>query len=280
MPLHVVGHKAIIERFSTELPFNIVLVGASGIGKKRLAKYLAQQLSAPFDILSIEAETGDKGKKKPVSINQIRECGKFISTHPFSSPYKIVLIDAVLITEEALQALLRMLEESPNRVRFILYTSGTLPLTILSRCVKVQVSPLSNDEVLEVLEKLGFTSDMAQVSARLSKGSVEKALSHINDAERRRAVLTVMQLIVNKKIPGILVAVRKWKEAEINECIKWFEDLLLAPYGCVSSYTHKELAVGASFAPEDIDRYLKLLRTPMKPSLKMSYMAIRILERY
>jgi hypothetical protein len=121
---------------------------------------------------------------------------------------------------------------------------------------------------------------MAKISAQLSKGSVEVALSHINDAERRRAVLTVMQLIIHKKIPGVLVAVRKWKEAEINECVKWFEDLLLAPYGRTSSYTHKELSIGDSFAPEDIDRYLKLLNTPMRPSLKMSYMAIRILERY
>jgi len=280
MPLHVVGHKAIIERFHAGLPFNIVLVGPSGIGKKRLASYIAQQLAEPFDILALEPETSHKGNKKPVSINQVRECGKFISTHPFASPYKIVTIDAQLITDEALQALLRMLEESPDRVRFILYTSETLPLTILSRCAKVQVSPLSHNEVLEVLEKLGFTSDMAKVSAQLSKGSVEVALSHINDAERRRTVLTVMQLIINKKIPGVLVAVRKWKEAEINECIKWFEDLLLAPYGRTSSYTHKELAIGASFAPEDINRYLKLLNTPMRPSLKMSYMAIRVLERY
>jgi hypothetical protein len=279
MPLHVIGHAAVIERFKAELPFNIVLVGIPGIGKKRLAAYLAQQLAEPFDILSLEPEAAGK-EKKPVSIKQVRECEKFISTHPFSSPYKIVTVNASLITNEALQALLRMLEESPDRVRFILHTSGTLPLTILSRCVKVQLAPLSYSEVLEVLERLGFTADMAKVSARLSKGSVAVALSHITDAERRRTVLTVMQLIVHKKLPGVLVAVRKWKEPEIKECTKWFEDLLLAPYGCTSSYTHKELAIGASFAPEDIDRYLKLLATPMRPSLKMSYMAIRMLEQY
>ena len=278
MPLHVIGHETIKERFAAALPFNIILVGPSGVGKRRLAAYLAQRFARPFDILSLEPEEDDKGKKKAVNVKQVRSCKKFVATRPFASPCKIVVINATLITNEAVQALLRMLEESSDRVRFIIHTSGVLPLTILSRCVKVQVAPLSNNEVLEVLEMLGFTSDMAKVSASLSKGSVEIALSHMNDSELRRKVLSVVQLMVHKKLPGILVAVRKWGEAEIGECTKWFEDLLLAPFGRTSSYTHKELAIGVAFTAEDIDRYLKLLHTPMKPSLKMAYIAIRVME--
>jgi hypothetical protein len=76
----------------------------------------------------------------------------------------------------------------------------------------------------------------------------------------------------------VFPAVRKWTEAEIGECISFFEDLTLVPFGRMSSYTKRELAIGASFTPEDIDKYLKLLKTPMRPSLKMMYLAIRLVE--
>lgn len=272
--LRVIGHDTVLQRFSDDIPFNLLLTGSSGIGKRRLGLALAQRFAKSYDIMVLE-QVDDK---KPLSIGQIRDAGQFISKRPFGSKYKFVLIDATVMTDAAAQALLRMLEESPARVRFILSTSGALPLTILSRCAKVQVSPLTDAQVLEVLEMLGFSGDLATIAARLSKGSVETALSHINNSERRRKVLSVLQLLVARKVSAVIPAVRKWGEADIVEAAKWFEDLLLSPFGVTSSYTYKELSLGASFTPEDVDAYLRLLRTPMRPSLKMLYLAIRVLE--
>jgi hypothetical protein len=87
-----------------------------------------------------------------------------------------------------------------------------------------------------------------------------------------------MQLLLQRKISAVLPAVRKWTEADIVEVTHWFEDLLLVPYGIMSSYTYKELSLGASFTAEDVEKYLRLLRTPMRPSLKMTYLAIRVME--
>ena len=271
--LKVIGHDNLLQRFSVGIPLNLVLVGPPGIGKLRLALAIAQQFANTYDIMVIEP-----GDAAPVSIGKIREVGKFVAKHPFGSKYKIVVIDASGMPDAPVQALLRMLEEPPERARFILTTSGSLPLTILSRCIKVQVAPLSDPEVLQVLELLGFSGDLATVAARLSKGSVETALAHINNSGRRRKVLSVLQMILGGKLGAVIPAVRTWVEPDILETVRWFEDLLLVPYGVMSSYTHKELAIGASFTTEDVQSYLQLLRTPMKPSLKMVYMAIRVIE--
>lgn len=279
MTLRVVGHAFIKARFDENLPFNLVLVGPAGIGKQRLALYLAQRHATKFDTLVIgPAKASKDDMEKSVGIKQIREAGLFVAKRPFGSKFKIVVIDATRMTEAAAQALLRVLEDAHPRVRFIITTSGVLPLTILSRCAKVQVPLLSDVEVLEVLEMLGFTSDMAKTAAQLSKGSVAVALEHMNNAERRRAVLSVLQMIVGRKITAVLPIIRKWGEAEIVECVHWFEDLTLAPFGRMSSYTKRELAIGSAFTSDDVDKYLKLLRTPMKPSLKIMYFAIRVLE--
>ena len=273
----VIGHDEIKARFTNELPLNVLLFGPEGVGKRRLALYIAQCHAKPFDILTLEPEETEQ-RKKSISISLIREAGKFIAKKPFGSKFKIVTIDCSHITNEASQAMLRMLEDPPPRTRFVLSTSGTLPLTILSRCSKVQVSPLSDDEVYAILEIQGFAGDLAKVASRLSKGSVSTALEHMNNSERRRVVLSVIQFIVQRKVGNVLTAVRKWEEAEIQETIKWFEDLTLMPFGRMSSYTYKELSLGKSFTPDGVEKYIRLLRTPMKPSLKMAYLAIRVME--
>ena len=275
--LKVVGHEDLKSRFEPDIPFNLVFVGPVGIGKKRLATYIAQRHAKVFDILLLEPLVERDKPLKAVSISQIREAVRFVSKRPFGSKYKIVVIDSPM-TPEAEQALLRVLEEANARSRFILTTSGALPLTILSRCVKVQVAPLSDAEVLEVLEMLGFTSDSSKVAARLAGGSVAAALDNLQNAERRRIVLSVLQMMIARSIAGVLPVIRKFDQLEVDECINWFQDLLLVPFGRMSFYTRKELSIGASLSSEDVDKYLKLLKLPMKPSLKFLYLTIRMLE--
>ena len=273
----VIGHADIKARFTDALPLNVLLFGPEGVGKRRLSHYIAECHAKPFDIMTIEPTVKDK-KTRPVSISQIREAGKFVSKKPFGSKLKVVTVDCSQMPDEAAQALLRMLEEPPPRTRFVLSTSGAMPLTILSRCSRVQVSPLSEDEVYAVLELLGFSGDTAKVAARVAAGSVATALEHVNNAERRRAVLTMFYFLLHGKVGSVIPVARKWGEAEVLEAIKWFEDLLLMPFGHMSSYTYKELEPGKAFTADEITKYITLLRTPLRPSLKMIYLTIRVLE--
>lgn len=108
--------------------------GGRGTGKTTVARIFARDLGCNWeDILEIDAAS-NRG------IDEIRELREAVRTAPFSSPYKVYIIDeAHMLTREAANALLKTLEEPPSHIIFILATTDPekLPATIVSRCQKV-----------------------------------------------------------------------------------------------------------------------------------------------
>ncbi len=104
-----------------------LFAGPEMIGKKTYAIELAQEAAGQHDIMIVDSP----------SIDAIRDVKQFLSLTPFAGTAKVALIDnADRLTEEAQNALLKMLEE-PNRSSIcILVTSrpDSLLPTILSRC--------------------------------------------------------------------------------------------------------------------------------------------------
>jgi DNA polymerase-3 subunit delta' len=89
------------------------------------------------DVRIVSAEKG----KATISIKQVRELHGFVLYPPSEARAKVVIVrDADMVTEEAANAFLKMLEEPPQRTHFILVTSRPhrLLATITSRSV---VSP-------------------------------------------------------------------------------------------------------------------------------------------
>jgi len=85
------------------------------------------------DFLIIEKQKN----KKSIGIEEVREIGKFLKILPISHTQKIVLIkDANVLTPEAQNSLLKILEEPPEYARIILDAESTEKFlaTILSRC--------------------------------------------------------------------------------------------------------------------------------------------------
>lgn len=108
------------------------------------------------DLLVIEPE------KNSITIDKIRDISKFVSTKPFESNNKVVLIkQADLMRTEASNALLKNLEEPKPFVYFILLTDNKNKLlkTIISRCQVVNyLSEKENEKfdytiALEILDK-------------------------------------------------------------------------------------------------------------------------------
>lgn len=108
--------------------------GGRGTGKTTVARIFARDIGCnPEDIIEIDAAS-NRG------IDEIRELREAVRTAPFSSPYKVYIVDeAHMLTKEAANALLKTLEEPPSHVIFILATTDPdkLPETIVSRCQKV-----------------------------------------------------------------------------------------------------------------------------------------------
>ena len=156
-----------------------LFVGGRGTGKTTVARIVAHELGCHSeDIIEIDAAS-NRG------IEEIRELREAVRTAPFSSPYKVYILDeAHMLTKEAANALLKTLEEPPAHVVFILATTDPhkLPLTIVSRTQKIvfnepDIETLTK-QLIHVAKEEGYTLpvEAGEYIARHGKGSYRDAL--------------------------------------------------------------------------------------------------------
>jgi DNA polymerase III subunit delta' len=128
----------------------------------------------PFHKISIP-------KANLIKINSIRDIKKFLSMDYDEIGYRFVIIsDAHLMNEESQNALLKSLEEPPDKVIFILTTPyvSKLRSTIISRCWRINFDPLSEDQIINILtEYFEIDKTSANEVAPFAMGSVQYALN-------------------------------------------------------------------------------------------------------
>jgi DNA polymerase-3 subunit gamma/tau len=173
----VAALKAVI---SAQNPAHAYLFsGGRGTGKTTVARIFARELGCvPEDMYEIDAAS-NRG------IDDIRELREAVRTLPFSSPYKVYIIDEVhMLTKDSFNALLKTLEEPPAHVIFILATTEPHKLldTVVSRCQvfafkKPGIETLS-DIVRDVAKKEGYDLDASSAGliALLGDGSFRDTL--------------------------------------------------------------------------------------------------------
>ena len=183
------------------LPHALLFTGIEGIGKNLTAKVLAKVLlcsgeEKPCNICpscrAFDAKNHPdfyclepEGKANNIKIEQIRQMQSQIALSPYLADKRVVIInDAETMNEAAENSLLKTLEEPTGDVVFILVTANKdllLP-TILSRCMKLYFAPLSEDEIKIILKsKYAVNEDKATVIAKLSGGSMKRAISFLDD---------------------------------------------------------------------------------------------------
>lgn len=125
---------------------------------------------------------GDVGfsKSKSIGIDRIREIRNTINIKPFEGSQRLVVIlGSEDMTLEASNALLKVLEEPPPNVFFLLLTANLsmiLP-TIISRCQMVKIKKVSDEFVKRYLiEKYQFEDSYALNIARLASGKIGMAI--------------------------------------------------------------------------------------------------------
>jgi len=183
-----------------------IFSGVRGVGKTTAARILAKALNCAkgptaepdnncdscleisngtsLDVLEIDAAS-NRG------IDQIRELREMVRYAPAASRYKIVILDeAHQLTDEASNALLKTLEEPPERVVFILATTRAEDLveTIKSRAQLFQFRSLTFREISGQIEKIAkaenlkIESGAVAVLARAAEGSLRDGLSLLEQA--------------------------------------------------------------------------------------------------
>lgn len=121
------------------------------------------------DIITVEPEP----KRKTIGVDGIRNIVTDAYVKPFLAKRKVYIIpDCSIVTEQAQNAFLKLLEEPPEYAVFILIAdnSDLLLETIRSRCVKVRFSPLSDGEMADYVEKISPNDKRKAFIVRYSNG--------------------------------------------------------------------------------------------------------------
>jgi DNA polymerase-3 subunit gamma/tau len=183
-----------------------IFSGARGVGKTTAARILAKALNcvngptpepcgvcdscneiaagSSLDVIEIDAAS-NRG------IDQIRELREMVRYAPAASRSKVVILDeAHMLTGEASNALLKTLEEPPDRVIFVMATTEpeNLEDTIRSRSQHFHFRALTFNEITERIkyiareEGLTIADGAVSVIARMAEGSMRDALSLLEQA--------------------------------------------------------------------------------------------------
>jgi DNA polymerase-3 subunit gamma/tau len=207
----LVGQTHVTETLANAIKNNrvahaYIFSGARGVGKTTAARILAKALNCvkgptpepcgecdsckeiaagtSLDVIEIDAAS-NRG------IDQVRELREMVRYAPASARSKVVILDeAHMLTGEASNALLKTLEEPPDRVIFVMATTEpeNLADTIRSRSQHFHFRALTFAEISgrlkEIAEKenLKIEPGAMAVIARMAEGSLRDALSLLEQA--------------------------------------------------------------------------------------------------
>jgi len=155
-----------------------------------------------------------------ILISSVRHIKKELAMKPAESGRQVVLVfKAEMANVQALNSLLKILEEPPARTTFILTTSAIdiLPSTIRSRCQIVKFNPVPDQQLVDYLVEQGQDISNARRIARLSGGNVQhaKALMEADFTEVDTMILDFWRIMMGGKIGGRWVTT-----ADITELIE------------------------------------------------------------
>ncbi len=186
---------------TNKIPNAFLFTGIRGVGKTTIARILAKSLnctkvleneckekcencdaitnSSHIDVLEMDAAS-------KTGVDDVRDLIEFSKYGPTSSKYKIFIIDEVhMLSKQAFNALLKTLEEPPEYLKFIFATTEIkkIPITVISRCQRFDLSRVKSTELLEFLKKINkkekrtASEEALKLIVKISEGSVRDALS-------------------------------------------------------------------------------------------------------
>lgn len=234
-----------------------IISGEKGAGKKLLADLFARTLQCEKkgtepcmecqsckqavnlnqpDIIHVTHE-----KPNTISVEDIRtQINGDIMIRPYSSPYKIYLVDeAEKLSVQAQNALLKTIEDPPVYAVIMLLTTnaGMLLQTIRSRCVMLDLKPVSSPVIKKYLmEQLEIPEYHADICTAFAQGNVGKAKRlALSDSfsEMLEHALHLVKYIHEMEVSDLIADMKRINtyKMEINDYLDllmvWYRDVLL-----------------------------------------------------
>ena len=258
----ILGHEQIIEHLQNAIKTDkvshaYILDGPDMSGKKMIADAFSMTLECEKkgtepcmechsckqalgknqpDIIYLQHE-----KPNTISVDDIRsQINNDIGVKPYSSPYKVYIVDeAEKMNVQAQNALLKTIEEPPAYAVIILLTNNAeifLP-TILSRCVRLSLKAVPDEKIKAYLmENYEVPDYKADVCVAFAQGNVGKAIELAESEDFNEIKNSALQLI--KRLDDIELyemteAVKQISnyKLQINDYFDlimiWYRDVLL-----------------------------------------------------
>ena len=234
----VIGQQHITETLKNQvrsgrLSHAYLFIGTRGTGKTTCARILARAVNCEnpvggnpcgvcpacrgilegsvLDVVELDAASNN-------SVDNVRALREEAVFSPAAVKKRVYIVDEVhMLSTSAFNALLKILEEPPEHLMFILATTELqkVPATILSRCQRHSFKRIEAPTIAAYLETIaqreGFTltKDAAELIARLAEGGVRDALSLLDQCSASEkidldAVYSAMGLAGNRRTASLL----------------------------------------------------------------------------
>ena len=234
----VIGQEHITETLKTQvrsghLSHAYIFIGTRGTGKTTCARILAKAVNCEnpvngnpcnqcrycrgiddgsiLDVVELDAASN-------TGVDNVRDLREEAVFTPAVARKRVYIIDEVhMLSLAAFNALLKIIEEPPQHLMFILATTELqkVPATILSRCQRHSFRRIPTQRLADYLMHIAGTEDLrleeeaAQQIARMADGGVRDALSILDQCSGKgtistEAVFETMGLAGNRNLILVL----------------------------------------------------------------------------
>lgn len=227
----VIGQGAVVERLrvgceSGTLPHAMLFTGPSGVGKTTAARILREQLGChPHDYVELNAASSR-------GIDTVRDIESTCRMRPMGTSRVYVLDECHQLTTAAQQSALKMLEDCPPNVYFVLLTSEPSKLikAIKTRCSPFTFEAVGRDDIVALLRSV-----LKQVNPEVKAGLKELCLkiADLCDGSPRMALVLLESALELDDPDERLASVGKSAGAKQGEAVELARALVKSDWGAV-----------------------------------------------